>query len=236
MTKFARAPGIAETRNRSAARSRRWLIVEVTPVKSTCFPVALLASLAVVSAADAQTTAQPAQPAQPAQTAQTAQIATAAAPTPASMSASIGVVVFPAKGQSAEQQHQDEGTCYAWAKGQTGVDPMAVSASQPPPAAPAPTNSQPQGNVVKGAARGAVAGTAIGAVAGNTGKGAAIGATAGGLAGVGANQAQKEQAKQQAAQQQQQAVQQHQAAQQQQMDLFRKGFSACMEGKGYTVK
>lgn len=227
MTKFARAPGIAETRNRSAARSRRWLIVEVTPVKSTCFPVALLASLAVVSAADAQTTAQPAQ---------TAQTATAAAPTPASMSASIGVVVFPAKGQSAEQQHQDEGTCYAWAKGQTGVDPMAVSASQPPPAAPAPTNSQPQGNVVKGAARGAVAGTAIGAVAGNTGKGAAIGATAGGLAGVGANQAQKEQAKQQAAQQQQQAVQQHQAAQQQQMDLFRKGFSACMEGKGYTVK
>ena len=53
-------------------------------------------------------------------------------PPPASkpISTSLGMVVFPAKGQTAQQQAQDEGECYAWSKGQTGVDPMA-----PPPAA-----------------------------------------------------------------------------------------------------
>ena len=54
------------------------------------------------------------------------------APPPATskpFSTSIGVVVFPAKGQTPQQQSQDEGECYAWSKGQTGVDPMAPAAS-----------------------------------------------------------------------------------------------------------
>ena len=38
--------------------------------------------------------------------------------------------VFPAKGQSPEQQKKDESDCHAWAVGQTGFDP-----AQPPPAA-----------------------------------------------------------------------------------------------------
>ncbi len=83
-------------------------------------------------------------------------------PATQSLSSSLGVVVFPAKGQSAQQQGQDEGECYAWSKGQTGIDPMA-----PPPAAAPP----PQ-----------------------------------------------------------------QAAAQQQKDTFNKGFAACLEAKGYTVK
>ena len=58
-----------------------------------------------------------------------------ATPAPASkpISTSLGMVVFPAKGQTPEKQAQDEGECYAWSKGQTGVDPMA-----PPPAAAQP--------------------------------------------------------------------------------------------------
>jgi hypothetical protein len=155
-------------------------------------------------------------------------------PPAATLSASVGVVVFPAKGQSAQLQSQDEGECYAWSKNQTGVDPMAPAAVPTPPVQQ--TASQPQGTVVRGAARGAVAGTAIGAVAGDTGKGAAIGATAGTLKGVSDKSKQSAQAQQQAAQQQQQAAQQQEAARQQQLDLFRKGFSACLEGKGYTVK
>jgi len=43
-----------------------------------------------------------------------------------SISSSIGVIVFPAKGQTADQQNKDEGECYAWAKQQTGIDPVAV--------------------------------------------------------------------------------------------------------------
>ncbi len=36
------------------------------------------------------------------------------------------LMVFPNADQSAEQQQQDEFTCYGWAKGETGFDPMAV--------------------------------------------------------------------------------------------------------------
>src|SRR5512137_289457 len=159
-----------------------------------------------------------------------------ATPAPASkpISTSLGMVVFPAQGQTPQKQAQDEGECYAWSKGQTGVDPMA-----PPPAATQPAAQATQktpaadGSRLRGAARGAAAGAVIGEVAnGNANDGAAIGATAGVVAG--GRQSRKNQ--QQAAQQQQQATQQAQAANQQQLDLFKKGFAACLEPKGYTVK
>ena len=42
--------------------------------------------------------------------------------------------IYPDKGQSAEQQEKDKYECYAWAKGQTGFDPMQVpTATAPPP-------------------------------------------------------------------------------------------------------
>lgn len=132
------------------------------------------------------------------------------------------LVIYPAKGQSAEQQQKDEGECYTWAKGQTGYDPAQASQSASAPQQPV------GGERVKGAMRGAVGGAAIGAIAGDTGKGAAIGAVAGTMAG-GARQRQKQAANQQAAAQQQQA-----SADQQQG--FQKAYAACFEGRGYTVK
>jgi uncharacterized protein YcfJ len=160
-----------------------------------------------------------------------------AAPKP--LSTSLGMVVFPAKGQTAQQQSQDEGECYAWAKGQTGVDPMA-----PPPAAAQPaqqpaSTSTPKadGSRVRGAARGAAAGAIVGEVAnGDASDGAAIGATVGVVAGGRQSRKNQQQAAEQSAQQQQQTTQQQQASQQQQLDLFKKGFAACLEPKGYTVK
>ena len=163
-----------------------------------------------------------------------------ATPPPASksMSTSLGMVVFPAKGQTAQQQSQDEGECYTWSKGQTGVDPMA------PPPAPSQAAAQPaqqapaaDGSRIRGAARGAAAGAVIGEVAnGDASDGAAIGATAGVLAGGRQSRKNQQAAAQQATQQQQQATQQQQAAQQEQLGLFKKGFAACLESKGYTVK
>ena len=43
-------------------------------------------------------------------------------------------LIYPAKGQSAEQQKKDEAECYAWAKGQTGYDPAQATqyAAAPP--------------------------------------------------------------------------------------------------------
>jgi len=150
-----------------------------------------------------------------------AQAPAATPPASKPLSTSLGMVVFPAKGQTAQQQSQDEGECYAWSKGQTGVDPMA------PPPAPAQAAAQPaqqapaaDGSRLRGAARGAAAGAIIGEVASDdAGKGAAIGATAGVVAG--GRQSRKNQ---------------QQAASQQQLDLFKKGFAACLEPKGYTVK
>ena len=162
-----------------------------------------------------------------------------AAPAPAKpISTSLGVVVFPAKGQTAQVQSQDEGECYAWSKGQTGVDPMAPPAAAPPPAPTAEQSAPPKDRSrAKGAARGAAAGAVIGEVADDdAGKGAAIGATVGAVSGGRESRKNQKQAAEQAEQQQQQATQQQQAASQEQLDLFKKGFAACLEPKGYTVK
>lgn len=138
-----------------------------------------------------------------------------------SLSASLGVMTYPTKGQSASMQSRDEGECYAWSKQNTGIDPMAVASAPPPQSGPAAGG----GERVRGAARGAAGGAAVGAVAGDTGKGAAVGAVAGTMSG--GRQARKNKAAQQ------EQVQQQKSATLQQ---FNRGFSACMEGRGYVVK
>ena len=162
----------------------------------------------------------------------------AQAPASKPLSTSLGMVVFPAQGQTPDKQAQDEGECYAWSKGQTGVDPMAPPPAATQPAAPA-TASAPaaDGSRLRGAARGAAAGAVIGEVANDDASdGAAVGAAVGVVAGGRQSRKNQQQAAQQATQQQQQSTQQAQAANQQQLDLFKKGFAACLEPKGYTVK
>lgn len=150
--------------------------------------------------------------------------APAAAPTQDAAASLLKVYVFPANNQTPDLQAKDSNDCYNWAKQQTGVDP-----TNPTVPAKADTSQAGKGSAVKGAAKGAAAGAAIGAIAGDTGKGAAIGATAGAMGGVKG----KKQAQQQA---EAQAQQQQQAAVNQQMDAFKKAYTACMEGKKYTVK
>lgn len=134
-----------------------------------------------------------------------------------------GLVVFPSNNQSQQQQKTDEFDCYLWAMDQTGIDPLNL------PKVEAQVSTGPTGGAVVGAAGGAAAGAAIGAIAGDAGEGAAIGAIVGGLRGRrSGNQAQAQQnAKSQASADQ---------ANQETVNTFKKAFSACMEGKGYTVK
>jgi hypothetical protein len=112
-------------------------------------------------------------------------------------------IVYPAKGQSAQQQKKDEGECHVWAKQSTGIDPAVVAQTAPPmetgPAAGG-------GERVRGAARGAAGGAVIGAIAGDAGEGAGIGAVVGTMAG--GRQARQNQAarNQQAQTQQQQQI------------------------------
>ena len=138
-----------------------------------------------------------------------------------SISSSLGVIPYPSKGQSAAKQNQDEGECYAWAKKQTGIDPVAVASAPPPPSSPAVGG----GERVRGAARGAVGGAAIGAIAGDTGKGAGIGAVAGTMAGG-----------RQARLNKQSQAKQVQDVKTGKVQHFNKAFGACMEGKSYVVK
>lgn len=138
------------------------------------------------------------------------------------------LIVFPAKGQSEDQMEQDKYSCYTWAKKETGFDPMAPPTATAPP----PQQAAPRGGVVRGAARGALVGVTAGAIAGDAGKGAAIGAASGGLIG---GMRRNDQRRQQASSQQQ--WEQDQARQySQKRSTYNRAYSACLEGKGYTVK
>jgi outer membrane lipoprotein SlyB len=135
----------------------------------------------------------------------------------------VGLYVFPAKDQSAEQQAQDESYCYKWGVQQSGIDPL-----NPPQVQAQQVETGPDGAAVGGAARGALAGVAIGAIAGDAGKGAAIGAATGAIGGHRASRigrSQQQQANNQAADQ----------AEVDMMNSFKKAYSACLQGKGYSV-
>ena len=131
-------------------------------------------------------------------------------------------VVYPAKGQSAAQQSRDEGDCHVWSKKSTGIDP-AVVAQSPPPQQTGPAVGG--GERARGAARGAVGGAAIGAIAGDGGDGAAAGAVLGTMRG--GREARHNQAA---------ANQQTQAQQSQTINTYYRAYSACMEGRGYTIR
>jgi Glycine zipper len=137
--------------------------------------------------------------------------------------------IFPAKGQDADQQMEDQLAAYNWATRQTGWDPYKahdklVSQGH----AAEQTAEQARGGLFGGAARGALVGLAVGAIAGDAGKGAAIGATAGGLTGgMRSRRTQRE----------------AQSTTDQAIETFNRQFAnwdknyvAAMEGHGYTVE
>jgi Glycine-zipper domain len=132
--------------------------------------------------------------------------------------------VFPSNDQNQATQDADEMACFKWAKERTGFDPL-----NPTQVVAAEADTSLDGSAVRGAARGAAAGAAIGAIAGDTGKGAAIGAVAGGLRG--------RRARKMGDAAEQQNNEAGAAAKEQELaDNYNKAFTACMEGKGYTVK
>ena len=135
--------------------------------------------------------------------------------------------VYPAKGQSKQQQEKDQYQCYEWAKGQSGFDPM----KQPKATSPPPPQQAPEGGLLRGGARGAAVGAVGGAIGGNAGKGAAIGALAGGMIG---GMRRRHQAQDEAQQQQQWADNQA-ANYQQNRGNYDRAYSACLRGRGYTV-
>lgn len=143
------------------------------------------------------------------------------------------VYAYPQQGQTPEQTDRDRYDCHEWAVKQSGFDPSApgvpphdrvLVASGPPPGT----------NTAIGAVAGAILGAVIagprdsgfGAVAGGI-TGAAIGST-----GDAANaQAQREQIQAARSQDARQA-----AIMDQKASNYRRAISACLEGRGYSVK
>jgi hypothetical protein len=139
------------------------------------------------------------------------------------------VYAYPEHGQSADQQSKDRYDCSLWAVHQTGFDPSApnvpssdrVVVSGPPPGT--------------GTAIGAIAGAVLGAaLAGgdDAGAGAVFGGITGAMIGSSsdAQRAQQSQMDMSAQEQQQAAAIAHKAAD------YRRAISACLAGRGYSVK
>jgi hypothetical protein len=135
--------------------------------------------------------------------------------------ASAQQFVYPAKGQTPEQQKKDEAQCHTWAVKQTKYDP----ANPPPSTAAAAPPTTATGTTPGAGARGAARGAVVGGIMGDAGAGAAAGAVA-------ARGQSRRQNAAQAQQQGEQASQQQTAGQQ----AYQKARAACLEGRGYTVK
>ena len=130
-------------------------------------------------------------------------------------------IVYPAAGQTMDQQANDEAACRSFAQQQTGMYPNQA----PPQYYGNPNAGAP---VLGGAARGAALGAVGGAIAGDAGKGAAIGAGVGGTVGL----MRRNQQRRQEAYANDQAMAQYQAD----MGRYNQAFAACMQGRGYTVR
>jgi hypothetical protein len=132
--------------------------------------------------------------------------------------------VFPAQGQSAEQQKADEYDCHQWASDRVGYDPIKAASetkttTRTVDAGPAP------GSGASGALRGAAKGALIAGIAdGDAGKGAAVGAVGGGIRGRATSRSTAT------------VVEQTSAQDPAKHAEYLKARSACLEGKGYTVK
>jgi len=139
------------------------------------------------------------------------------------------VYAYPQDGQSPDQQSRDRYECSLWAVKQSGFDPSAPNV---PPEYRVVASGPPPGT---GTAIGAIAGAVIGAAISprwDRGGGALFGGLTGAMIGSAsdANRAQQN-AMQMSAQEQQQA-----AAMSEKASEYRRALSACLAGRGYSVK
>ena len=142
-------------------------------------------------------------------------------------------MIYPAKGQSQDQMEKDKFECYNWAKGQTGFDPMQMPTATSPP--PSQEKKSVGGGVLTGGVIGGAGGAVIGGIAGGS-KGARKGAAIGGLSGGAIGGMRSSRQNRQTEQQQKQWEQQQANQYMQKRNTYNRAYSACLEGRGYTVK
>lgn len=142
-------------------------------------------------------------------------------------------MVYPAKGQSQDQMEKDKFECYGWAKKQSGFDPMETPRASTPP--PKKAEGSTAGGAVKGGALGGLVGLGVGALAGGrsgAGTGALIGAAGG--ATIGGVRSHDQQQK--AERKRQEWAERETSQYVQKRNSYNRAYTACLEGRGYTVK
>jgi len=143
------------------------------------------------------------------------------------------VYFYPNKGQSTQQQSRDHYACYNWAADQTGFDP-SVSSIVPEQRVRIVPMPPPGHDTVVMSIAGAVLGALI-AGPRHAGEGALIGAASGAVVGASSDISREELARQM-----EEAYQNHNQARDLRKERkaldFRRAMSACLEGRGYTVR
>ena len=143
------------------------------------------------------------------------------------------VYFYPLHGQSAEQQDRDRYQCYLWAKQQTGFDPSVpfLAPHQRVEVIPQPA---PGSDAAVGAVTGAIIGSVITAPH-DSAQGAVAGAMAGAIIGAASDTARQQQAERIQTHMDRQAAL-RQAQLEQKASDYRRAMSACLEGRGYSVR
>jgi hypothetical protein len=155
-------------------------------------------------------------------------------PPPPPRAANIQVFAYPLRGQPPEQQDRDHYECSQWATQQTGFDPSAPGIPPHDRVQVVSAGPPPGTNTAIGAFTGAVIGAAIGPrwnPAPTMLAGALVGGAIGSSTDAANAQANAQAAGQAAAQNRRIA-----AAQEQQASQYRRALSACLDGRGYSVK
>ena len=129
-------------------------------------------------------------------------------------------VAYPAKGQSSDQQNRDEYECHQSAQNETGVDPVALAEQA--------TGSSKSGSDGRSGVGSGLTGAGIGAASGDAGEGALHGAGMGRLLSVIRSRRQVEKQKEEASTKNTEL--------QAQLQKYDQAYSACLTGRGYTVK
>jgi hypothetical protein len=143
------------------------------------------------------------------------------------------IYFYPTRGQSQEQQDRDRYECYRWAVKQTGFDPGQAQLAphqrvQVTPAAP------PGSDTAAGAVTGAVVGSMLSSRH-DSGFGMVFGAITGAMLGAASDEERQRQAAQVQQQYDAKDAQRYAQLEKQSRD-YQRAMTACLEGRGYTVR
>ena len=143
------------------------------------------------------------------------------------------VFFYPTQGQSQEQQDRDRYECYRWAVKQTGFDPGQAQLAPHQRIQVTPT-APPGTDTAAGAFGGAVLGSMLSSRH-DDGFGMVFGAITGAMLGAASDEARQQQAAQAQQHYDAKEAQQYARLEKQSRD-YQRAMTACLEGRGYTVR